>query len=93
MKQYLESIFKLGYTQYKGQGTGNGTDVQKSIRELTNNIRQIASKSGFQTEFSVGIDVGLQYLGFVFFIQIFPQARKMVFTLFIYLTHLDSLRL
>lgn len=59
MRESLESIFKLGYTQYKGQGTGKGTDVQKSIRELTNNISQIAFPSGFQTEFSVGIRVRL----------------------------------
>ena len=85
MKQYLESIFKLGYTQYKGQGTGNGTDVQKSIRELTNNIRQIASKSGFQTEFSVGIGrwSAVPWIR-VFYSDISPSAQDGVYIVYLF---------
>ena len=55
MKQYFESIFNLGYTQYKGKGTGKGRDVQNSIRELTKNIGSIAVTFRMQAEFSVGI--------------------------------------
>ena len=85
MKQYLESIFKLGYTQYKGQGTGNGIDVQKSIRELTNNIRQIASKSGFQTEFSVGIGrwSAVPWIR-VFYSDISPSAQDGVYIVYLF---------
>ena len=85
MKEFLESIFKLGYTQYKGQGTGNGTDVQKSIRELTNNIRQIASKSGFQTEFSVGIGrwSAVPWIR-VFYSDISPSAQDGVYIVYLF---------
>lgn len=85
MKEFLESIFKLGYTQYKGQGTGNGIDVQKSIRELTNNIRQIASKSGFQTEFSVGIGrwSAVPWIR-VFYSDISPSAQDGVYIVYLF---------
>lgn len=85
MKEYFESIFKLGYTQYKGQGTGNGTDVQKSIRELTNNIRQIASPSGFQTEFSVGIGrwSAVPWIR-VFYSDISPSAQDGVYIVYLF---------
>lgn len=85
MKEFLESIFRLGYTQYKGQGTGNGTDVQKSIRELTNNIRQIASRSGFQTEFSVGIGrwSAVPWIR-VFYSDISPSAQDGVYIVYLF---------
>ena len=85
MRQYLESIFQLGYTQYKGQGTGNGTDVQKSIRELTNNISQIAFKSGFQTEFSVGIGrwSAVPWIR-VFYSDISPSAQDGVYIVYLF---------
>lgn len=85
MRQYLESIFQLGYTQYKGQGTGNGTDVQKSIRDLTNNIRQIASPSGFQTEFSVGIGrwSAVPWIR-VFYSDISPSAQDGVYIVYLF---------
>lgn len=85
MRQYLESIFQLGYTQYKGQGTGNGTDVQKSIKELTNNISQIAFKSGFQTEFSVGIGrwSAVPWIR-VFYSDISPSAQDGVYIVYLF---------
>ena len=85
MRQYLESIFQLGYTQYKGQGTGNGTDVQKYIRELTNNISQIAFKSGFQTEFSVGIGrwSAVPWIR-VFYSDISPSAQDGVYIVYLF---------
>ena len=85
MRQYLESIFQLGYTQYKGQGTGNGTDVQKAIRELTNNISQIAFKSGFQTEFSVGIGrwSAVPWIR-VFYSDISPSAQDGVYIVYLF---------
>ena len=85
MRESLESIFKLGYTQYKGQGTGNGTDVQKSIRDLTNNIRQIASPSGFHTEFSVGIGrwSAVPWIR-VFYSDISPSAQDGVYIVYLF---------
>lgn len=85
MKNLFESIFQLGYTQYKGQGTGNGTDVQKSIRELTNNIRQIASKSDFQTEFSVGIGrwSAVPWIR-VFYPDISPSAQDGIYIVYLF---------
>lgn len=85
MRQYLESIFQLGYTQYKGQGTGNGTDVQKYIRELTNDISQIAFKSGFQTEFSVGIGRWsvVPWIR-VFYSDISPSAQDGVYVVYLF---------
>ncbi len=85
MRQYLESIFQLGYTQYKGQGTGNGTNVQKSISELTNNIRQIAFKSGFQTEFSVGKGrwSAVPWIR-VFYSDISPSAQDGVYIVYLF---------
>ena len=85
MRESLESIFKLGYTQYKGQGTGKGTDVQKSIRDLTNNIRQIASPSGFHTEFSVGIGrwSAVPWIR-VFYSDISPSAQDGVYIVYLF---------
>ena len=85
MRESLESIFKLGYTQYKGQGTGKGTDVQKSIRELTNNISQIAFPSGFQTEFSVGIGrwSAVPWIR-VFYSDISPSAQDGVYIVYLF---------
>lgn len=85
MRESLESIFKLGYTQYKGQGTGKGIDVQKSIRELTNNIKQKVSPSGFQTEFSVGIGrwSAVPWIR-VFYSDISPSAQDGVYIVYLF---------
>lgn len=55
MRQYLEKIFQLGYTQYKGLGTSNGKEVADEISNLTNQIRNQVLKYSMKTEFSIGI--------------------------------------
>lgn len=85
MKQYFESIFNLGYTQYKGNGTGEGRDVQLSIRELTRKISQFSDSYGMQTEYSVGIGrwSAVPWIR-VFYSDISPSAQDGVYIVYLF---------
>lgn len=85
MKQYFELIFNLGYTQYKGNGIGEGREVQNSIRDLTKNIQQISSSFGVQTEFSVGIGrwSAVPWIR-VFYSDVTPSAKDGVYIVYLF---------
>lgn len=85
MKQHFELIFNLGYTQYKGNGIGEGREVQNSIRDLTKNIQQISSSFGVQTEFSVGIGrwSAVPWIR-VFYSDITPSAKEGVYIVYLF---------
>ncbi len=85
MKQYFESIFNLGYIQYKGKGTSEGYHVQNSIRNLTKDIGSIASSFGMQTESSVGIGrwSAVPWIR-VYFSDLSPSAQDGVYIVYLF---------
>ena len=85
MKQYFESIFNLGYTQYRGKGTGVGGEVQKSIIDLKNDISRIASSFGMEAGFSVGIGrwSAVPWIR-VFYPDISPSAQDGVYIVYLF---------
>lgn len=85
MKQYFESIFNLGYTQYRGKGTGVGVEVQKSIIDLKNDISRIASSFGMEAGFSIGIGrwSAVPWIR-VFYPDISPSAQYGIYIVYLF---------
>ena len=85
MKQYLESIFKLGYTQYKGQGTSNGIEVLKRFRLLETEIQTEAKTFGMKAKFKEGSGrwSSVPYLR-VFYQDLFPSAQYGIYIVYLF---------
>lgn len=85
MRSYLESIFKLGYTQYKGLGTSNGGDVLMNFRLLEKEIQIEAKKFGMVAEFKNGSGrwTAVPYLR-VFYKDLFPSAQYGIYIVYLF---------
>ncbi|MBR5932991.1 MAG: DUF3578 domain-containing protein [Treponema sp.] len=85
MRSYLESIFKLGYTQYKGLGTSNGGDVLMNFRLLEKEIQTEAKKFGMVAEFKNGSGrwTAVPYLR-VFYKDLFPSAQYGIYIVYLF---------
>ena len=54
MKEILEQIFVLDYTQYKGKVTGNGEEVRQCFKELKNELKPFVSQENLFIDWSIG---------------------------------------
>ena len=54
MKEQLERIFTLDYTQYKGKVTGNGEEVRQCFKEFKNELKPFVSPENLFVDWSVG---------------------------------------
>ena len=54
MKEILEQIFALDYTQYKGKVTGNGEEVRQCFKELKNELKPFVSQENLFIDWSIG---------------------------------------
>lgn len=54
MKEQLERIFTLDYTQYKGKVTGNGEEVRQCFKEFKNELKPFVSPENLFVDWSIG---------------------------------------
>lgn len=85
MRDIIQKIFLSGYTQYKGNGTAEGSEVKNFIRNLTTHINQKVSAFGMKTEFSVGIGrwSAVPWIR-VFYNDISPSAQDGVYIVYLF---------
>lgn len=85
MLEYLEKIFSLGYTQYKGKGTSNGLEVQNAFNSLEHEISNIAKPFGLNSKFSAGQGRwnAVPYIR-VFYSDTSPSAQDGVYIVYLF---------
>ena len=54
MKDYLEYVFSLGYTQYKGNSIAVGSQTAEYIKKISQEIAYVAESQNLSVKYSIG---------------------------------------